>query len=139
MGPELIVISGYKWGYNYNPYKWPEIKWEPVFFFFHPCTWRHGPRLVTGFRGPLCMDYKISSKKYHGFPMEKTFKNYSVSLGKGLKKWCLNPFSLNVAILTNSLHLNNPGTGNLYTYYIIHLDNLHPICQLLKLYPPFFL
>lgn len=44
-----------KWGYNYKPSKWPEIKWETVFFFFlfHPCTWRYGPRLVTGFRGPI--------------------------------------------------------------------------------------
>lgn len=23
------------------------------FFLFHPCTWRYGPRLVTGFRGPI--------------------------------------------------------------------------------------
>lgn len=109
-----------KWGYNYKPSKWPEIKWETVFFFFPfsplyvalwapTCNWLSGAHFGWTTR--------FHQKKSHGFPMEKTVKNYSVSLGKGLKKWCLKPFSLNVAILTNSLHLNNPGTANLYNTY----------------------
>ena len=97
------------------------LKLNGKLFFFFPfsplyvalwaptCNWLSGAHFGWTTR--------FHQKKSHGFPMEKTVKNYSVSLGKGLKKWCLKPFSLNVAILTNSLHLNNPGTANLYNTY----------------------